>query len=383
MINFSQVRQLGRVPLDRLRTIPKSSLIWESSESDPTKHDDSHQSLIYRLPQTDFLTIYGRTSPFDKHITQHYETLGLFPMMIRKPALTAFDYYRRANFNAPNIRLLLYGNVGHGKTHSLAHIVHYLHNMKDCVILQIRDLKKLLHTPQEHTASITRPGRIDTPIETAIALKQFSLQNAYVLGHLGANLACSRDYKWSAREITSAGEPLMNVAEHAVNRVTHATDCFAVLLKELAIAANNGIIRLVTILDDVAYLFDERAGELKHKDYKFMYTDELTAARAIKKLVKGSHKNSMLIAACDRPKTPKALQTPKHLLGLEGWNSFDPFLPIHVPEYSREEFESHMNMLQDIDWITRPEARTEEMRDELRFVSGMNPLELDKLCRHI
>lgn len=373
---------MSQTSLERLKTIPKNQLVWNSNENDPLKHTSAHESLFYQLPQDDQIVhIYGHKSPYhEKKIAQYYDNLQMKPIMVRKPALTAIDYLKQADKSLPNVRILLYGDVGQGKTHTLIHLLHYLHRTQKFFIVNFRNIRQTVTSPTDYEESNSRPGRINTPIDSAITLQQFRIQNAALLEKYQDELVCTSDYVWSAREKTQIGEPLIKVAEHGINRVIHASDCVAVLLKELALAADAGKIRLATVIDNVKYLFNDRASIIKHKDYKFIMVDEMTVPRSVKKLIRGNQRNSFTIATCDDPTNPNQNQTPREVLGTQGWAHFNPCLPIHVPKYSRQEFESCLNLYQDLDWLARQEARTQEARDEVRFISGMNPAEVAQIC---
>lgn len=360
-----------------INNLPKDC--WRAAENDPRKHTEEHEALFYTLPSDK--NIFGQISPFGYEPTKFNNIIGFSPIMIRKPALMAFNYIKQTSQSNPNTRVLLYGDPGHGKQHTLAHLVHYIYLNQEHVIIHVRETRYFTRYIQELNESKSRPGRIDTPLYAAILLQQFRNQNAKLLEK--NSLVCSQDYTWSAREKTKTGEPLINIAEHGVNRVTHASDCVAVLFKELMLASDSGKIKLATFIDDVRLLFQREAGNLKHSDKKRVLVDEITVARSLKKLIKGNYKGGLLFASCDDKKSREQNQMPQQVLGEEGWNHFDPCLPIHVPKYSRKEFESCMNMYQDIGWLCRPEASTHEVRDELRFISGMNPEELFYLCQSI
>lgn len=380
---FSQhIRRLSQAALERLRPIPNELLIWKTNEDDPRRHTSAHDGLFYQLPDNKQIQlIFGHPSPYDIETTRFYKTLGMMPVMVRQPALTAMNYIERMKPSMPNVKILFYGDKGHGKTHTLTHLLHYLHLKQEHFIIHIREMKKFTRSPWEFNESTSRPGRIDTPMNAAILLQQFRIQNAKLLEKHKDSLICSKDYTWSLRETTKAGEPLANIAEHGVNRIIHSSDCVAVLFKELMLASDAGKIKLASILDNVRFLFLREAGVLKHVDLKKVLVDEITVARAVKKLIKGSYKNGLVLATCDDKLSRKQNQTPQEAIGQEGWEYFDPFLPINVPKYSRKEFESCMNMYQDVGWLVRPESRTQEARDEIRFVSGLNPGQVYYLCQ--
>lgn len=71
---------------------------------------------------------------------------------------------------------------------------------------------------------------------------------------------------------------------------------------------------------------------------------------------------------------------PKNLLTYEGFNDFDPFLPIRVDKMSEKEAESMLDYLEGCNFLCRPESLTEEGRSELKFMSAYNPGEMVTLC---
>lgn len=359
--------------------------MWRANENDPTKHTKDHLGLFYLLPNDakEILNIFGYKSAFKGEYTEFYKTIRMTPIMVRQPALTAMDYVRKMQPDMPNVRVLFYGDPGRGKTNTLVHLLHFLHLEQQHIIMNIRNVKKFCRSPWNLTASTSRPGRIDNPLDAAMILQQFKFQNVSLLEKLKETLTCSKDYTWSLREVTKSGEPLINIADHGINRIIHASDCLAVLCNELMLASDEGKIKLACVLDDCSWLYSREAGVLEHADKKRILVDEVTTARAFKKLIKNNYKNGLVLATCHNLFSSKQNQTPQDALGQAGWDHFDPFLPVNVPVFSRKEFESFMNLYQDIGWLTRPESRTREARDELRFVSGMNPGQLHELCKTI
>lgn len=382
-----QIRCTSHAIVEKLTPISKERLVWKTTQNDPRQHTESQEGLYYLLPDDKQLqqiyafSVSGQPSPFDIETTRFYKTIGMFPLMIRRPFLDASEYLRNVKSGMPNVRILFYGDIGHGKTHTLAHLLHYLHLKQEHIIVNIREMKKFTRSPWSIDQSTSRPGRIDTNVNAALFLQQFKIQNSSLLERHKDTLKCSKDYTWSLREATKAGEPLDKVIEHGINRVLHASDCVAVLLKELSLAADAGQIKLVSVLDNVQFLFYREAGSLKNAELKNILLEELTVARALKKIIKQDYKNGIVLATCDEKLSPKHNLKPQDALGQEGWDHFDPFLPVRVPKYSRKEFESCMNLYQDIGWLTRPESRTKEVRDEIRFISGLNPDQVQYLCQ--
>lgn len=97
-------------------------------------------------------------------------------------------------------------------------------------------------------------------------------------------LTVSKKYIWSMRESTEKGEPLVNVIDHGLSRMKHASDCYAVLLKELKIAANSGQLRLMVLVNDVNIFYGKP--KVKHPDGQVASVEDLTLVRALMKFFK-------------------------------------------------------------------------------------------------
>ncbi|XP_029814008.1 28S ribosomal protein S29, mitochondrial [Manacus vitellinus] len=67
-------------------------------------------------------------------------------------------------------------------------------------------------------------------------------------------------------------------------------------------------------------------------------------------------------------------------LSHEGFDALDPFVPILVPNYSPREFESCYGYYLERRWLQHEQARTEDGKAELQFLSGSNPRQLDRLA---
>lgn len=366
---------------------------WYAGEQDPRKHNISHAGLFYIMPEEDeMIKMFGKPNPFHNlNVAPFHKCIGFIPVMIRQPALTAMNKIGKLDDQEATTtttttrqtkKILLFGDEGHGKGHALAHIIHYLYLKEKYFIISSPDIRVHTTNPRETSPSTSRPGRVDTPIMAALALQQFRIQNANLLKQHEETLRCSQDYKWSARETTKMGDPLVALADHGVNRVMHASDCFAVLVKELMKAADEGKIKLSLVARDVSFLFLEFAGYLRHPDWKSVLVDEMTVARTYKKLIGGKYNNGLVVvSAQDRENRLHQNQTPESVLSEEGLKYLEGADRIHVPKYSRQEFENCMNFYEDIGWLTRPVSRTGIVRDEVRFTSGLNPRQVDWLCR--
>lgn len=66
----------------------------------------------------------------------------------------------------------------------------------------------------------------------------------------------------------------------------------------------------------------------------------------------------------------------RYLLGKEGFEHMDPFVPILVSEYTPKEFKSCMDYFRERKWVQPLPGQDEE----LTFLSASNPYKLMTLC---
>ena len=84
------------------------------------------------------------------------------------------------------------------------------------------------------------------------------------------------------RETTEKGDRLTDVIEHGISRIKHASDCLAVLLKELKEHAKGGGCRVFCAVDLVNAFY--RPTNLRREDLTGIQVDHFTIGRAFKKL---------------------------------------------------------------------------------------------------
>ncbi|KAH7644315.1 28s ribosomal protein s29 [Dermatophagoides farinae] len=384
-----------------------SSAFFRTDTSNPAEHNDLHHGLFYRIPN-DIANRLFLLGGFDKC---QQETIKIFQetaIMIRKPALEVIDYLRRTDFNRPPNSYVLYGPIGSGKTFTLNHILHYGFTQK-FILLNCTRPTDWINYPQEQTVSATNSKRIDTPLDAAIWLQSFKAQNMSLLDEL--KLTSLNRYTWSQREHTEPGDPIQSIIDHGINRIKHASDCMAVLLKELKLNSAQGNCRLLIVADKVNAFYE--LSRLRFPDRTFVNVDDITIARAFKKLFRKDWQNGAIVAAVckklvvpyrllpisgipkkekDRDRTYKQWgpftvkhlsDYPKALLTDQGFQDFDPFIPIECGKYDEKEFHSCMDYYQDRKWLQRIESKTDEGQDEIRFLSGMNPGQVFHLCSDI
>jgi len=356
-------------------------------ESDPVNHNETHLNRFYIVPpqlQERLFTLGGFT------VAQqlNHSTLRELGIMVRRPALDIIECLRKADYNKPVIRYLVWGRSGTGKNHTLNHVLHYGHNAGFLIVHCSHPYWWVRLWKAETLPSLSRPGRVDMPVESAVWLQHFRAQNARLLAEL--DLKTTRRYEWSLREVTEEGEPLLNVITHGINRIRHSSDCLAVVLREIKLAASKGIVRPLVICNIVnAFYGFEKFTFYTHQDGRKVEIDELTNVRAFKKLFSNDWTNGAVLVSTDRRYrlgankrwyTPLDHDTPKKLLGDEAWQTLDPFIPIKQDLYSDAEIESVLDYYTDRLWLLRPESKTPEGRSEIKFLSGRLPEEVETIC---
>ncbi|KAI1301449.1 28S ribosomal protein S29, mitochondrial [Halotydeus destructor] len=365
---------------------PKINPAAYTQETDPAKHNAGHEGLFYIVPPEVRDRVMALEGLRDEQ-EEMFKFLDEAALIVRKPALEIIDKLERTDFSLPVNRYVLHGPFGSGKSMTLNHVLHY-GLVKEFLLVHISQASsRWFNKPQDMSPSESRTGRLDLPTDSAMWLQQFKTRNAAILPRL--NLTTSQKYTWSLREITEAGEPLTNVVEHGINRMKHASDCVAVVLKELKKSSKEGSCRLL-VTCDIVNTFYSKTAEVRHPNQMEAAVDHFTIGRAFKKLFLNDWNNGAVIAGVDSkpyysvlhkalwPNIPSDL--PKHLLTEEGFNDFDPFIPIRVAKYSEKEIENCLDYYTEKLLLQRDESRTPAGRQEMKFLSSANPLDLYKLA---
>jgi len=67
---------------------------------------------------------------------------------------------------------------------------------------------------------------------------------------------------------------------------------------------------------------------------------------------------------------------------MQGWEDFDPFVPIHVDVYSPQEVQTTIDYYLERKWLAHKDAGSEMARKELDTLSVRNPHTLMQLCTY-
>ncbi|CAN8011866.1 unnamed protein product [Ixodes pacificus] len=358
---------------------------FRTSESNPTNHTKQHEGLFYTVPPDIQKSIFQIFRPTKKMEIMN-EMFAEFCVMVRQPFLEVKAFLENYNYNLPALRIMLYGKQGSGKAVTQAHLLHYA-AVNNWLILSKDWAPMWVKRPKEHTANATDETLIDSPIDAAVWLQHFRVLNSQLLQEL--NLTATETYKWSEREVTEKGEPLTNIIDHGVERIKHSCDCLGALLREVKQYTNSGRVKTLVILRGVNTFWHD--SYLRRLDGSFIPAEDFSIVRHFKEVLKNDWKNAAIVVTVDPTGLPlrhlKMDQLdvpsyyPKYLLGLKGFEFFEPFVPVHVPGYSEKEIESCLDYYVDRRYIQNRRGWTEEGRMELKFLSGYNPHQLARICQ--
>lgn len=287
-------------------------------------------------------------------------------------------------------RFLFYGRFGVGKLCCLQHVL----------LAGLRLNRVIVHLPEldawgmrfgmstRHGAEGLRPeDMVQHPLEAVQWLSHFLHQN----GGEGQRqqlleLQCRRRYEWSQRETTEMGESLWRLAEFGVARARFASSCMAAVMHELRAHAAAGRCRLLVAVERLNALWTPGASLLwrDRAARTAIGYSQFTALQGLWPLLSADwHGGEVVATLCciTYQDTPPQHYLPSHLLGLDGWSTLEPFVPVCVDCFSRREAYNLLDHLADIGWINNPVANSEDGRKQLFALSGGNPRRLMELLR--
>ncbi|MFH4982826.1 hypothetical protein AB6A40_009535 [Gnathostoma spinigerum] len=131
---------------------------------------------IYKVPDEDVNNLLLREnlpSVFAKQLT----TLRECAWLCRKPLIEIKNCLRIVNCDTPNLRIVLWGKFGSGKTITLYQALHYAYS-KEWIIFCVRSAMYLTRRAKEIQMSSYRSGRIDCPHQAVQLLQKFKTNNA-------------------------------------------------------------------------------------------------------------------------------------------------------------------------------------------------------------
>ncbi|BFY97771.1 hypothetical protein BsWGS_00811 [Bradybaena similaris] len=379
---FSGVCQQSRRPISSESHAQDSNLrtVFRTNVDDPRQHTVDQEGLYYKISEQETNTLFTEgIHPWYRRLTKTFNETCL---MVRRPAVELNSYIRNINLNHPVHRFILYGREGAGKNSILNHVIHACYR-DNWVIVHVPLAKRYIQGPwkQEVTESSFKPGRYDLPAVGATWLSNFLRQNPGKL----KDLKTTSEYVWSKREKAEIGTPLQEVINFGLTRIKFSSDCVGVILKELRQQAQTKGLKVFVGISSVNYFFGEsdHANTVRTAEKRKLKPTEVSLIHNFKKMLSPTWTHGVVVCTVGNSPVMKIQSgdyTPISLLGKEGFEFLDPFVPILVPEYSEKEARSTIDYYIDRNWIQNDYGKTEEGKKEILFVSNKNPFGLYRVC---
>ncbi|XP_032116467.1 28S ribosomal protein S29, mitochondrial isoform X2 [Sapajus apella] len=346
----TQAHQSIAAHLDNQVPVGSPRAISRTNENDPAKHGDQHEGQHYNISPQDLKTVFPHGLP--PRFVMQVKTFSEAYLMVRKPALELLHYLKNTNFAYPAVRYLLYGEKGTGKTLSLCHVIHFCAK-QDWLILHVPDAHLWVKNCRELLQSSYNKQRFDQPLEASTWLKNFKTTNERFLNQ-------------------------------GITRVRNATDAVGIVLKELKKQSSLGIFHLLVAVDGINALWGRTT--LKREDKRPIAAEELALIHNLRKMMKNDWHGGAIVLTLSQTGSlfkPQNAYLPQELLGKEGFDALDPFIPILVSNYNPKEFESCIQYYLENNWLQHEKAHTEEGKKQLLFLSNANPSLLERHCAYL
>jgi len=152
--------------------------VFRTSESDPTKHTSHHVGLFYTIPPEDTERLIS--CGLSKRAYRNHKAFNETCLMVRAPGIELISCLRAADYSVPNVRYVLYGRPGCGKSTTLAYMMHYC-GRAGWFIVHEPWLPWHLRWSRDVEPSSFQPGQIDHPAYAANWLAYFRKVNELLL----------------------------------------------------------------------------------------------------------------------------------------------------------------------------------------------------------
>ena len=337
-----------------------------------------HQGFFYTVPSEHFNRWLDKG--LKKHFYQSAKSFDEACIMIRSPAQEVINCLKATDYESPVLRYVFYGRNGCGKSTSLANVIHYC-GMQGWIIVHSPWAAHYNRYADEILYSTYRPGRVDQPEAAVEWLTRFRKMNDDLLQKF--SIVTENEYSWSKREVFGVGTPLTTLIELGLDRVKYASDVMGVILKELRLQTSSGKFKMLVAIDGVNAFWSKNTNIQQEEDRRLKHSpSQLTIVHNWKKMISNDWKNGAIVCTVDgNADYPSNMNRcfPLDLLGKEGFEHLDPFVPINVTDYNSKECYNCIDYYIDRKWLLDPRLETDEGRNQLISLSCNNPLELYKL----
>lgn len=351
---------------------------YRTNETNTAAHSAIHDAKFYTIPIDVKKQLFGGGG-LPKQFDQQVKTFTEACLMVRQPGLEVINYIKNTDFSKPAVRYVLYGENGVGKSLTLAHIIHYGHQ-NDFLLVHVPWVANWMKRPKETANAEGQEGIIDLPFDAAAWLLHFKNQNTKLLSTL--DLKTSKDYVWSKRESTPAGSSLSELIEHGIQRIKFATGTIAALLSEIKQHSTAGRCKTMVAIDGFNAFFHPETRILADNKQK-VTPDRVTLTKPFLDITNFDWTNGVCVVTVDKIAMTEGYMDsymPRYLLGTQGFEHLDPFVPIHVDNYTDKEYHSCIQYYLDRHWIQKTPKGFE---DQLKYLSNKNPYGLMRLTRSL
>lgn len=376
--------RLIRSPLSALYSTaaePKLNLEeFRTNETNPTKHTRDHIGKYYTIDEATKRRLFANGG-LPKKYEMQCKTFTEACLMVRPQTLEVMEYIERTDFNRPAIRYVLYGEQGTGKSLTIAHLAHYGYQNGYCLV-HVPYAPDYYKRPKECGPSTIHEGMIDIPLDSAAWLVHFKSQNTELLTKLG--LTVSKTYEWSKREQTPAGAPILELIDHGINRAKYASDVIAALVDEIKLASTEGKVKTMVLIDGYNSFFYDKTRVFSDVKKKHPVAPEKVPITApFRNITNYDWCNGLCVLSVDiigMLGFERLSDFPRYLLGKEGFEHLDPFVPIQTQPYTDKELQSCLSYYVNRLWLQNNKPGFDS---ELKFLSNSNPFKLMELCKSL
>ncbi|XP_017773998.1 PREDICTED: 28S ribosomal protein S29, mitochondrial [Nicrophorus vespilloides] len=365
----------ARLPKNiRALCVATHSQKFRTSEDKPSYHSSSNSAQYYKIPQDIRNQLFAHGG-IPKSYNIQTKSFAETCLMVREPSLDIINCIKSIDYSKPVNRFVLYGKKGSGKSLALAHVVHYGLETGH-LILHVPWVGQWMRYCKEYSNSELKPGNVDINLDAANWLVHFKTQNAHVLSN--ADLVIGQDYVWSKREKTQKGAHILELIEHGISRVKYASSCVLGLCMEIKELSKKGKCKTMVAIDGYNGFFYPKTRVYTEKK-EMVPPSKVTVTEGFLEVTKFDWNNAVCVLTVDEIASAKEDQLshmPKYLLGKEGFEHLDPFIPVAVNEYTDKEFTSCMEYYRERKWVQPAPGQDEE----LSFLSGSNPYKLMQIC---
>uniref|UniRef100_A0A0N5A1F4 Small ribosomal subunit protein mS29 n=1 Tax=Parastrongyloides trichosuri TaxID=131310 RepID=A0A0N5A1F4_PARTI len=356
-----------------------------ASTNEPSKIQTDDNGKLYTVPlETTKQLCFNKVLP-SKYISQ-VNTLSECTWMVRKPLLKILETLSSfEKDNNKSQRIVLWGNFGTGKSITLCQLLHYAHT-QNWIIMNVRGVMDITRVPCEiQTNEIN--GKFDTPDHAVKALTLFKNQNQHIWNKI-SELKTEKEYIWTKVDKTGENRPISDIVEMGISAPFVATDCFGALIKELKRHSTNGDIKMLVAIDQANSMYGKTT--YKRPDGGYALPGDLSMIYHLKQFLKDDWTNGITVMVADESEVKNArdmltvpLVTPLELFGEEGFEDIVPFIPIETKNYDEKEIDVIYEYYKSKNWLTTPDAKTENGKKQMFYISAFNPYNFERLCAFV